>query len=66
MTDHLGYDKHDLVGRNSGNFRNGARATTVLTEVGPVDIAVPRDRDGSFQPTNVAKRQNRLLDVVIR
>ena len=46
ITDHLGYDKHDPAGRDGGNSRNGTRAKTVLTEVGPVEIEVPRDRDG--------------------
>jgi putative transposase len=56
ITDHLGYDKHDPVGKNGGNSRNGSRSKTVLTEVGPVEIDVPRDRDGSFEPKIVAKR----------
>src|ERR1700733_13246640 len=56
ITDHLGYDKHARAGRNTGNSRNGARAKTVLTDVGPVRITVPRDRDGSFEPKIVAKR----------
>ncbi len=63
MDDHLGYDKHDPLGRNGGNSRNGKRAKTVLTEAGPVEIAVPRDRDGSFEPQIVAKRQRRLSGV---
>jgi transposase-like protein len=63
MTDHLGYDKHDAAGRDGGNSRNGYRAKTVLTEVGPVEIEVPRDRDGSFEPTIVAKRQKRMSGV---
>ena len=63
ITDHLGYDKHAPAGRNSGNSRNGARSKTVLTEVGPVEITVPRDRDGSFEPKIVAKRQKRLTGV---
>ena len=41
MSEHLGYDKHDPVGRNHGNSRNGVRSKTVLTEIGPVDIEVP-------------------------
>jgi transposase-like protein len=57
---HLGYGKHDPAGRDGGNSRNGRRAKTVLTEVGPVQIEVPRDRDGSFEPTIVRKRQRRL------
>lgn len=60
ITDHLGYDKHDLAGRGTGNSRNGTRSKTVLTDVGPVEIDVPRDRDASFEPKIVAKRQRRL------
>ncbi len=60
MTDHLGYDKHDPAGRGTGNSRNGTRSKTVLTDVGPVEIDVPRDRDASFEPKIVAKRQRRL------
>lgn len=41
MSEHLGYEKHDPAGRNSGNSRNGTRAKTVLTEIGPVEIEVP-------------------------
>ncbi|KOU22545.1 IS256 family transposase [Streptomyces sp. WM6368] len=63
ITDHLGYDKHDPAGKNGGNSRNGTRAKTVLTEVGPVEISVPRDRDGSFEPKIVKKRQKRLTGV---
>jgi putative transposase len=63
LTDHLGYDKHDVTGRDGGNSRNGHRSKTVLTEVGPVEIDVPRDRDGSFEPKIVAKRQRRLSGV---
>jgi putative transposase len=60
MDDHLGYGKHDPAGRNGENSRNGKRAKTVLTEAGPVAIEVPWDRDGSFEPKIVAKRQRRL------
>jgi transposase-like protein len=60
MSDHLGYDRHEPAGRNGGNSRNGTRAKTVLTEIGPVEIEVPRDRDGSFEPQIVRKRQRRL------
>jgi putative transposase len=63
MDDHLGYGKHDPAGRNGGNSRNGTRAKTVLTEAGPVELAVPRDRDGSFAPQLVKKRQRRLSGV---
>jgi len=63
MSEHLGYDKHDPVGRNRGNSRNGVRAKTVLTEIGPVEIDVPRDIDASFDPQIVKKRQRRLTGV---
>jgi putative transposase len=63
ISDHLGYDKGDPAGQNGGNSRNGVRAKTVLTEIGPVEIAVPRDRDGSFEPRIVRKRQRRLSGV---
>ncbi|WP_329416861.1 IS256 family transposase [Streptomyces sp. NBC_00704] len=63
MTDHLGYEKHDPAGAGSGNSRNGVRSKTVLTEVGPVQIDVPRDREGSFEPQLVRKRQRRLAGV---
>ena len=64
MSDHLGYDKHEPVGRNRGNSRNGKRSKTVLTDAaGEVDIEVPRDREGTFEPVIVKKRQRRLSDV---
>ncbi|HWA89066.1 MAG TPA: IS256 family transposase, partial [Rhizomicrobium sp.] len=60
LTDHLGYEKGDPVGRGSGNSRNGTSAKTVLTEDGEVEIAVPRDRAGSFEPQLIAKGQTRF------
>jgi putative transposase len=60
MTGHLGYEKHDPAGRGSGNSRNGTTGKTVLTDIGAVDLAVPRDRDGSFEPQVVRKGQTRL------
>ena len=60
ISEHLGHDKHDPAGRNRENSRNGTRTKTVMTEVGPVEIEVPRDRDGSFEPAIVRKRQRRL------
>jgi putative transposase len=60
MTGHLGYDKHDPAGRGSGNSRNGVTPKTLLTDVGAVDLAVPRDRNGSFGPQIVRKGQTRL------
>src|SRR6201992_4308875 len=64
MTEHLGYEKHDPAGAGTGNIRNGTRGKTVLTEAsGPVEIEVPRDRDGTFEPQIVKKRQRRLSEV---
>src|SRR5213596_843873 len=63
LDEHLGYPKHALEGRNSGNSRNGTRAKTVLTEVGEVELDVPRDRDGLFEPKIVRKRQRRMSGV---
>jgi transposase-like protein len=64
LTEHLGYEKHDPAGAGTGNIRNGTRAKTVLTEAtGQVDIEVPRDRAGSFEPQIVKKRQRRLSGV---
>src|SRR3954451_845212 len=64
LTEHLGYDKHDPAGRDSGNIRNGTRPKTVLTEAsGRVEIDVPRDRAGTFEPQIVRKRQRRLNGV---
>ena len=60
MSEHLGYDAHDPAGRDGANSRNGTRTKTVLTEIGPVEIEVPRDRDASFAPAIVRKRQRRL------
>lgn len=68
MADHLGYDKHDPGGRGSGNSRNGTRPKTVLTDnVGPVQVEVPRDRDSTFDPVIVKKRQRRLggVDTIV-
>jgi putative transposase len=64
MTEHLGYEKHDPVGAGTGNIRNGTRSKTVLTEnSGDVEIDVPRDRAGTFEPQIVRKRQRRLNGV---
>lgn len=59
ITDHVGYEKHDVAGRDSGNSRNGTRSKTVLTDVGPVEVKVPRDTASTFEPQIVKKRQRR-------
>ena len=63
LVEHLGYEKQDPVGRNSGNSRNGTRLKTVLIEIGPVEIEVPRDMASTFEPQIVCKRQRRLTGV---
>jgi putative transposase len=68
LTEHLGYDKHDPAGKGSGNSRNGTTPKTLLTEVGPVPIEVPRDRTGTFTPALVPKGERRLgglSDIII-
>lgn len=60
LSDHLGYEKGDPAGVGSGNSRNGATPKRVHTDAGTVDLEVPRDRAGSFEPKIVAKRQTRL------
>jgi putative transposase len=57
LTEHLGYEKHDAKGRNSGNSRNGVSEKTLKTESGEVPIEVPRDRKGTFEPQLVKKHQ---------
>ena len=69
LTEHLGYDKHDTAGKGSGNSRNGVDAEDgVQTEVGPIDVNVPRDRAGDVTPVLLPKNARRLgglSDVVI-
>jgi putative transposase len=60
LTAHLGYAPHARNGSGSENYRNGKGKKTVQTETAQFDIAVPRDRDGSFEPQLVQKRQRRL------
>jgi transposase-like protein len=60
LSAHLGYEKHDPSGNNSGNSRNGAARKTVQTGIGPVHLSVPRDRAGSFEPVLVPKRAGRV------
>jgi putative transposase len=60
LTDHLGYAKGDPAGRGSGNSRNGVSAKTVLTDDGEVQIEVPRDRAGTFEPQLIGKGQTRF------
>ncbi|MDI3466181.1 MAG: Mobile element protein [Nitrospira sp.] len=60
LTNHLGYVPHARHQAQNGNVRNGTSAKTVETDQGPMELAVPRDRAGTFEPTVVQKRQRRL------
>jgi putative transposase len=60
LTEHLGYESGDPAGRGSGNSRNGRSTKKVHTEVGPVEIGVPRDRNGTFTPQVVPRHARRL------
>ena len=66
MEEHLGYDKHSAAGNNSGNSRNGYGKKTIKSEWGETEIAVPRDRRGSFEPQIIEKRQTRTDDIEAR
>jgi transposase-like protein len=60
LADHLGYEAYDPAGRGSGNSRNGSYPKTVTTEIGDVELRVPRDRNGTFEPVTVPKYERRL------
>ena len=60
MTEHLGYERHAPEGRGTPNSRNGSTPKRVTTEIGEVDLRVPRDRAGSFEPVTVPKHRRRL------
>ena len=60
LTDHLGYERHAVEGHHSGNSRNGSYPKTVTTEIGQVEVTMPRDRSGTFEPVLVPKGERRL------
>src|ERR1700740_1400315 len=60
LTHHLGYEKNDAGGRGSGNSRNGVSRKTLTGDFGEVEIEVPRDRVGDFEPKIVGKHQRRF------
>jgi transposase-like protein len=60
LTEHLGYEKYSPAGRNSGNSRNGKTHKTLKNDNGEIDITVPRDREGSFDPVIVKKYERTL------
>lgn len=63
MEEHLGYEKHSVAGNNSGNSRNGYGKKTISSDYGECEIAVPRDRNGEFEPRIIAKRQTRTEEI---
>lgn len=60
LADHLGYEPYEPIGRGTGNSRNGGYPKTVSTDVGPVELRMPRDRQGTFEPVTVPKHVRRL------
>lgn len=60
MDDHLGYEKYEIIGQNSGNSRNGKSSKTVQSSYGPVELTVPRDRNSDFEPQVIKKRQRNI------
>lgn len=62
MDEHIGYEKYSVLGHHSGNSRNGTSSKTVMSSYGPVDIEVPRDRNGAFEPKLIKKRQRNISD----
>ena len=64
LTDHLGYEPHQEPPGGAENQRNGSTGKTLMTEHGPVALDTPRDRNGSFEPKIVRKRQRRFVGFV--
>jgi transposase-like protein len=60
MTEHLGYEKNDPAGNNTGNSRNGKYPKNIQSDTGVIDLEVPRDRNGEFEPIVVKKGESRL------
>ena len=63
MDEHLGYEKNSVLGNNSGNSRNGYNRKTIKSDYGDCEIAVPRDRNGEFEPKIIAKRQTHTDEI---
>ena len=63
MDEHLGYEKNSVAGNNSGNSRNGYGKKTIISDYGGCEIAVPRDRNGDFEPKVIEKRQTRTDEI---
>jgi putative transposase len=63
MEEHLGYEKHNIAGNNSGNSRNGYNRKTIISDYGESEVAVPRDRNGEFEPRVLEKGQTRTDEI---
>ena len=63
MDEHLGYEKHSVTGNNSGNSRNGYNHKNIISDYGESDIAIPRDRNGQFEPKVLEKWQTRTNEI---
>jgi len=63
MEEHLGYEKHSIIGNNSGNSRNEYGTKTITSDYGEAQISIPRDRNSSFEPQNIEKRQIRTDEI---
>lgn len=62
MSHHLGYEKYEAIGKNSGNSRNGRSKKTLKGEFGEMELAIPRDREASFEPLMVPKYETRFAE----
>jgi putative transposase len=62
MNHHLGYEKYESIGRNSGNSRNGRSKKTLKSELGEIDLAIPRDREAEFEPLVIGKHETRFAE----
>ena len=63
LTQHVGYEKHDPAGNNSGNSRNGSSTKKLKGDFGEIELETPRDRSGSFEPKIVGKGQTRFMGI---
>ncbi|MDI6913137.1 MAG: transposase, partial [Desulfitobacteriaceae bacterium] len=63
MSDHLGYEKHSVEGNNSGNSRNGYSRKTIQTRMGETELAIPRDRNGAFEPHIIKKYEKNASEL---
>jgi len=64
MDDELGYGKHEVIGNNSGNSRNGSYKKTLKSELGAVELSIPRDRNGDFEPKIIPKNERTAVLLV--